>query len=39
MDHDIPYFAVNVPNDKCLDCGYEGEFNEACPECGSTHIQ
>lgn len=39
MDHDIPYFAVNVPNDKCLDCGYEGEFNDHCPECGSKNIQ
>ena len=39
MNHDIPYFAVNVPNDTCLDCGYTGEFNNCCPECGSTHIQ
>lgn len=39
MDHDIPYFAVNVPNDTCLDCGYSGEFNNTCPECGSEHIQ
>ena len=39
MDKDIPYFAINVPNDTCLDCGYTGEFNDHCPECGSTHIQ
>ena len=39
MDHDIPYFAVNVPNDTCLDCGYCDEFNDKCPECGSTNIQ
>ena len=39
MDHDIPYFAVNVPNDTCLDCGFTGEFNDACPMCGSHHIQ
>lgn len=39
MDHDIPYFAVNVPNDTCLKCGYCDEFNDACPECGSTNIQ
>ena len=39
MDHDIPYFAINVPNDKCLDCGFEGEFNDKCPICGSTNIQ
>ena len=39
MDHDIPYFAVNVPNDTCLKCGYCDEFNDTCPECGSTDIQ
>jgi len=39
MDHDIPYFAINVPNDTCLECGYTGEFNDTCPICGSGHIQ
>ena len=39
MDKDIPYFAVNVPNDTCLECGYTGEFNDKCPKCGSTKIQ
>lgn len=39
MDKDIPYFAINVPNDTCLDCGYTDEFNDACPECGSNNIQ
>lgn len=39
MEHDIPYFAVNVPNDTCLDCGYCDEFNDRCPQCGSTNIQ
>lgn len=39
MDKDIPYFAVNVPNDTCLDCGYCDEFNDSCPECGSHNIQ
>jgi len=39
MDHDIPYFAINVPNDTCLECGYTGEFNDKCPVCGSQHIQ
>ena len=39
MDKDIPYFAVNVPNDTCLECGYCDEFNDHCPECGSNHIQ
>lgn len=39
MDHDIPYFALNVPNDTCLDCGFTDEFNDHCPECGSENIQ
>jgi ribonucleoside-triphosphate reductase len=39
MDKDIPYFAINVPNDTCLDCGFTGEFNDCCPTCGSTNIQ
>lgn len=39
MDHDIPYFAINVPNDTCLDCGFTGEFNDKCLVCGSFHIQ
>lgn len=39
MDKDIPYFAINVPNDTCLDCGYCDEFNYTCPECGSHNIQ
>jgi ribonucleoside-triphosphate reductase len=39
MDHDIPYFAINVPNDTCLSCGYTGEFNDKCPVCGSEDIQ
>ena len=41
MDKDIPYFAINVPADTCLDCGFQGEveLNEACPQCGSDNIQ
>ena len=39
MDKDVPYFAINVPNDTCLECGYTDEFNSCCPECGSEHIQ
>ena len=39
MDHDIPYFAINVPNDTCLSCGFTGEFNSVCPECGGCEIQ
>ena len=39
MDHDLPYFAVNTPNDLCTNCGYQGELGETCPQCGSTKIQ
>ena len=36
---DIPYLAFNFPIDSCLECGYQGEFNDKCPQCGSTNIQ
>lgn len=36
---DIPYLAINFPIDSCLDCGYQGEFNDICPECSSKNIQ
>lgn len=39
MNKDIPYFAVNVPNDTCLECGYTDEIGEKCPECGGKNIQ
>ena len=39
MDKDIPYFAINVPNDMCEDCGYTDEINDCCPECGSSNIR
>lgn len=39
MDKDIPYFAINVPNDLCMDCGYTEEIGDVCPMCGSKHIQ
>lgn len=39
MDKDIPYFAVNVPNDTCMDCGYCNDIGNKCPVCGGTHIQ
>ena len=39
MDKDIPYFAINVPNDTCLTCGFTDEFNDRCPECGGENIQ
>ena len=39
MDKDVPYFAINVPNDTCMNCGWTGEIANECPECGSTDIQ
>lgn len=36
---DIPYLAFNFPIDSCLDCGYQSEFNDCCPVCGSKNIQ
>lgn len=39
MDKDIPYFAVNVPCDTCMDCGYTDELGDVCPICGGKCIQ
>lgn len=39
MEKDIPYFAINVPNDTCLECGFMDEFNDHCPMCNSENIQ
>ena len=39
MDKDIPYFAINVPNDMCIGCGYTNDLNDVCPKCGGTDIQ
>ena len=39
MDHDIPYFALTVPNDTCMGCGYTDDLNDVCPQCGGTEIQ
>lgn len=40
MEHDIPYFAINVANDTCNNCGYTGVIKEGhtCPKCGSGDI-
>lgn len=38
MDKDIPYFAINVPNDFCQDCGYQGVIENKCPKCNSKNI-
>ena len=39
MDRDLPYFAINVPNDLCMRCGCTGEFEDVCPACGSSDIK
>lgn len=39
MDKDIPYFAINVPADTCLECGYQGEIKDFCPRCNSSAIE
>jgi len=36
-----PYYGTNTPVDKCLACGFEGEFNAtskgfSCPSCDNT---
>lgn len=38
MDKDIPYFAINVPNDMCQNCGYTDEINTNCPMCECPNI-
>jgi anaerobic ribonucleoside-triphosphate reductase len=39
MDKDIPYFAINVPNDMCTNCGYCDDINKECPMCGCNEIR
>lgn len=39
MDKDIPYFAINLPNDLCMTCGFTEEIGDSCPICGGTDIQ
>jgi ribonucleoside-triphosphate reductase len=39
MDKDVPYFAINIPNDMCTKCGYTDDIGEKCPICGSTEIR
>ena len=36
MEKDIPYFAINVDSDSCMNCGYIGSIPEGkcCPKCG-----
>mgnify|MGYP003292785879 CR=1 FL=1 len=40
MEKDVPYFAINVPNDTCLECGYTEDLEEdTCPICEGTIIE
>lgn len=39
MGKDIPYFAINVPNDMCTNCGYTDDIGEECPMCGCKKIR
>ena len=39
MDKDIPYFAINVPNDMCTNCGYTDDIADECPMCGCKDIR
>ena len=39
MDKDIPYFALNVPCDTCLKCGYTDEMGDECLVCGYKDVQ
>jgi len=39
MDKDVPYFAINVPNDTCTKCGYTDEINDKCPQCNNNEIR
>lgn len=40
MEHDIPYFALNFPLNRCANCGepiYDSELHK-CPHCGGDKI-
>lgn len=39
MDKDIPYFAINVPNDQCMNCGYIDDIGDECPQCHGIDIK
>ena len=40
MARDIPYFAINVPIDTCMQCGYQGVIEgDVCPNCGAKEFE
>ena len=40
MAKDIPYFAINVPIDTCMQCGYQGVIEgDVCPNCGAKEFE
>lgn len=40
MAKDIPYFAINVPIDTCMKCGYQGVIEgDVCPNCGAKEFE
>ena len=40
MSKDIPYFAINVPIDTCMHCGYQGVIEgDVCPNCGAKEFE
>lgn len=38
MEKDIPYLAINPPNDQCQECGYLGDIPDNCPHCSSSNV-
>lgn len=39
MERDLPYEAINVPQDTCRECGTVCNGLDVCPNCGSTNIK
>lgn len=39
MEHDVPYFAVNIPLNRCAECGEPMQEEDIeCPKCGCKDI-
>lgn len=39
MNSEVVYFALNFPISHCLNCHYDGDMNDICPECNSDNIE